>query len=155
MPAAVAVALALLGGAGPVSAQDPEVLATAQGLALSDGPVQAVLKPRSGPLAARMSALPRDRRLYVVLKGARAAAPPATVYRVYLGLPQSEPIGSVNFFNAEQNRPRDYSFDVTDRVRALQAAGAFTDSVAVTIIPTAQPNPGAKPTIGELALVAQ
>jgi hypothetical protein len=155
MPAAVAIALALLGGAGPVSAQDPEVLATVRGLALSDGPVQAVLKPSSGPMAARISALPGNRRLYLVLKGARAAAPPATFYRVYLGPPQGEPIGSVNFFNAEQNRPRDYSFDVTDRVRGLQAAGAFTDSVGVTIVPTAQPNSNAKPTIAEVALVAQ
>lgn len=144
-----------------MAAQDPEVLATSRGVTLGENPTHAILKPLRASLSARLSALAPGRRLYVVLKDARAAAPPSTVYRVYLGAPtpaspaSGEPIGSLNFFNAEQNRPRDYGFDVTERVRALQAAGAFTDSVGVTIVPTAQPNPSAKPTIGEFALVAQ
>lgn len=155
MTAALAVALAFAGGAAPVAAQESDVLATSPGFALTAGAATAVLKTPSGPLAARIASVRPGRQLYLVLKDARAVAPPSTVYRVYLGPAQGEPIGSVNFFNAEQNRPRDYSFDVTERLRTLQAAGTVVDSVTVTIAPTAPPNPSAKPTVGSVALVAQ
>jgi hypothetical protein len=159
--AALVAALTLLGNVSAVRAQGSETLAAARGIVLRDGPATVTLKLAGGPLADHLAALAPNRRFHLVLKEARTAAPPSTLYRVYLGpwreasAPRDDPEGSLNFFNAEQNRPRVYSFDVTERVRTLQREGALTGSITVTIVPTAKPNAGSKPTIGEIALVAQ
>ena len=146
-----------------MAAEAPETIASARGIELGTRPTEVALAPDPGerPLAARLATLSPGRRLYLVLKNARAGVPPSALYRVYLG-PRSaaspaggaEPVGSVNFFNAETGRPRDYSFDVTDRLKALRATGTLGPLTA-TIAPTARPDAAAKPTIDEILLVAQ
>jgi hypothetical protein len=167
--AVLCVAAALLAGAGratpewtAMAAEAAETLASAHAITLGDRATEVTLLPTSGarPLAGRLAALPPGRRVYLSLKGARAAAPPSTLYRVYLGPAPGasgagEAVGSINFFNAELSRPRDYSFDVTDRLKALEASGALGAPLTAAIVPTAQPSAAAKPTIAEVALVAQ
>ena len=150
--AGVLVVGALMMSDGARAAPGPETLASARRIVLADRPVEVRLDIQGG--ARRLASRPAGERLYLVLKDAQAAQPAGTLYRVSLG-PAGEVVGSVNFFNAEPNRPRAYSFDVTEAVRNLSGNGSPADALTVTIAPGGQPNPGAKPTIGEIALVAQ
>jgi hypothetical protein len=134
------------------AAPGPETLGSTRKVVLGDRPVEVRLDIQGG--ARRLASRPAGERLYLVLKDATAAQPPGTLYRVSLGS-AGEVIGSVNFFNAEPNRPRTYSFDVTEALRNPSGSGSPADALKVTIAPGGQPNPGAKPTIGEIALVAQ
>ena len=52
-------------------------------------------------------------------------------------------------------KPRTFSIDVTEKVKALQAKGELTATPAVTLVPQGEPSPEAKPTIGQIQLVAQ
>jgi tyrosinase len=122
------------------------------------------------PLAARVKALAPTQRIYLVLKDVQAQAAPGVHYDVYLDLPEgTQPnhelpnyVGTINFFGvtmmADKHaamRPRTFSFDVTDKVNILAAKGELTPTPSVTIVPQGEPNAAAKPTIGQVQLVAQ
>jgi hypothetical protein len=135
----------------PASAA-PETLASAPNVVLGDQPVEVSLKIRGG--ARRLASRPGGEKLYLVLRDAQAAQPPGTLYRVSVG-PRGEVIGSVNFFNAEPSRPRDYSFEVTDVLQGLRNEQILTDTLKLTIGPSGHPDSDVKPTIGEVTLVSQ
>lgn len=174
---AVALALVLLAPlcmaagarAQPSDAMSGEVLATAApGAVPLNGPATRVtLAPVPGTenLGGRLTALVRDRRLFLVLDDLRAEVQPGIVYEIYLGLPpgavadDAHFVGTLNFFAvAPPNKtPKSRSYDVTRTVGMLLSRGLPDDGLAVTIIPAAgAPAPGAAPpTIGRLALVAE
>ena len=107
--------------------------------------------PAASPLAGRLSALPDNHRLYLVLNDFKANAQPETLYRVYLDLPDSAPsdplnsnyVGSFNFFAAvahgddhdHADTARTISFDITDIAADLDARGQLKAEHAVTIVP--------------------
>jgi hypothetical protein len=155
-------------------AQSSETLATsvakARDIVLGAGPVQVALAPATGSsaLAARLAAVKPGQKVYLVVKGLRASEhPPEITYQIYLGLPRGTAptaesphyVGSFNFFNAarpgQKADTRVQSFEVTSLVKTLQARKLLDDSAAVTLVPAGPPNPGAKPSVGEIALVAQ
>src|ERR1700737_3826382 len=162
-------------GVNAMAAESFETLATSASkpVALGAGPVTVTLAPAPGnvaSLSARLASVRQDRKVYLVLRGLSTNEQPGVVYQIYLGLPQGvapKPdgpyyVGSLNFFNAmsggtEPARPdqRFYSFDVTDLLKTLQSRKSLGDAVAVTIVPAGKPSAGAKPMIGEIALVEQ
>jgi tyrosinase len=134
-------------------------------------PSPAAAAPGAAPLAARLSALPENRRLYLVISNIKADAPPETVYRVYLDLPEgtapSDPInsnyvGSFNFFDAiphgedhSQHSSKPVSFDITNVVSNLEAGGLLKADHTVTIVPSSEPAADAKPVVGDISFVEQ
>lgn len=123
-----------------------------------------------GSLAARVAALPENRRLYLVISNFKADAQPEALFRVYLDLPDSPPsdpinshyVGSFNFFAAvphgdahADHVARTLSFDVTQVVAELDAKGLLKSEPAVTIVPSNEPVANAKPVIGEISFVEQ
>lgn len=175
--------------AGPAPLAGPAAQATtlaapaAQGpVELGAGPVRVNLRSSlptpmaggpSGPLlSTRLDALPEQRRLYLVLSNLRAAAPPETLFRVYLDLPEGTPddpinshyVGSFNFFeavphgedhaaHAAGSNPR--SFDITMVASNLKARGALKPEHTVTIVPAGQPAENAKAVVGDIAFIEQ
>ena len=123
------------------------------------------------PLSARLSALPDNRRVYLVISDFKADAQPETLYRVYLDLPDSPPsdpvnshyVGSFNFFAAvphgddhdHADTARSISFDITDVAANLDASGLLKAEHAVTIVPAKTPNAEAKPVVGNISFVEQ
>ena len=130
-----------------------------------------LVPPAAGKaLSARVATVGAGRKVYLVAKGLGTDEPPETIYRIYLGLPQGVApnpdelyyVGSLNFFNASSRGaqaakpdPRFLSFDVTSLLKTLQSRNALGDNATVTIVPASKPRAGAKPVIGEIALVAQ
>jgi tyrosinase len=127
--------------------------------------------PGAAPLAARLSALPENRRLYLVINNIKAEAPPETLYRVYLDLPEGTPpsdpinsnyVGSFNFFDAvphgddhSAHGSKPVSFDVTNVVANLDARGLLKADHTVTIVPSNDPAADAKPVVGDISFVEQ
>ena len=127
--------------------------------------------PAASPLAGRLSALPDDHRLYLVINDFKATAQPETLYRVYLDLPDnasSDPlnsnyVGSFNFFAAvphgddhdHADTARSISFDITDVAADLDAKGQLKAEHTVTIVPAKTPFADAKPVIGNISFVEQ
>jgi len=127
--------------------------------------------PAASPLAGRLSVLPDDRRLYLVLNDFKATAQPETLYRVYLDLPDnastdplnSNYVGSFNFFAAvphgddhdHADTARSISFDITDVAADLDAKGQLKAEHTVTIVPAKTPFAEAKPVIGNISFVEQ
>src|SRR5882724_6250896 len=125
--------------------------------------------PAASPLAGRLSALPDDRRLYLVINDFKAAAQPETLFRVYLDLPDNAPsdplnsnyVGSFNFFAAvphgddhdHADTARSISFDITDVAANLDANGKLKAEHTVTIVPAKTPYTDAKPVIGNISFV--
>lgn len=155
---------------GVAVAAEPETLATSPGasVALGTGPVTVTLAPPSGKaLSARVASVAPDRKVYLVAKGLGTAAPPETIYQLYLGLPPGtapDPdsphyVGALNFFNVvgrgAGSDPRFLSFDVTSLLKSLHARGALTGNATVTIVPAGKPRAGAKPVVGAISLIAQ
>ena len=157
---------------------NPALLATlASGLKLERTPVRlnlAPVKPKSGAktiaLREQVKALAPEKNVFLVLKDVQAAAPPGVHYDVYLDLPEgAKPshdspnyVGTINFFGVTMMndkmasmRPRTFSLDVTEQVRALEAHGGLSDTPAVTLVPQGEPNEAAKPSIGQIQLVSQ
>lgn len=176
MMAVIAALAAIATGFAAMATESSKMLASSanktRAIALGAEPFEVVLTPAdgAGPLASSFAAVKPGRKLYLVVRGLRADAPPETLYQVYLGLPRGTApkpeglhyVGSFNFFNAEQDSrqtkaasPRFFSYDVTDLVTVLRARKLLEDSVTVTIVPIGKPNPSAKPLVGEVALVAQ
>jgi tyrosinase len=127
--------------------------------------------PAASPLAGKLSALPDDHRLYLVISDFKATAQPETLYRVYLDLPDnpsSDPlnsnyVGSFNFFAAvphgddhdHADTARSISFDITDIAADLDAKGQLKAEHTVTIVPAKTPFAEAKPVIGNISFVEQ
>jgi hypothetical protein len=127
--------------------------------------------PAASPLAGRLSALPDDHRLYLVITDFKAAAQPETLYRVYLDLPDTAPsdplnsnyVGSFNFFAAVPHGEdhehgevaRSISFDITDIAADLDAKGQLKAAHTVTIVPAKAPFAEAKAVIGDISFVEQ
>jgi len=173
------MATAAAPSAAPLAAAPAAMVAKSQAgpIALGAAPVrvnvQAAASPAAGaaPLAARLSALPENRRLYLVISNIKADAPPETVYRVYLDLPEgtapSDPInsnyvGSFNFFDAiphgedhSQHSSKPVSFDITNVVSNLDAGGLLKADHTVTIVPSSEPAADAKPVVGDISFVEQ
>src|SRR5207344_792475 len=119
--------------------------------------------PSASPLAGKLSALPDDHRLYLVISDFKATAQPETLYRVYLDLPDnpsSDPlnsnyVGSFNFFAAVPHGEdhehgevaRSISFDITDIAADLDAKGQLKAAHTVTIVPAKAPFAEAKAVI--------
>lgn len=165
-------------------APNPVAIASMAPQALSlAAPAAATLNP-SAPQGAQPQALSAHvasnapaRRIYVVLRQLKADAQPGVIYRAYLDLPQKPTpqqladhyIGTINFFNFVQHghaemavhRPgarvkeRFVSFDVTSKIRALNATRTLRAKPVVTIIPDGTPAPNANPVIGKVELVVQ
>lgn len=123
-------------------------------------------------LAARVAALPGNRRLYLVLRHLRADLQPGVLYHVYLDLPEDvEPtdeeahhVGTINFFDAAAHGDHQaaapqpekfYSFDITAKAKELQERGQLTANPAVTIVPVGSPVSEAKPAVGEITVQEQ
>jgi tyrosinase len=151
-------------------------------IALSGAPVRVAVPaaapspgaaaPSVAPLSAKLSALPDDRRLYLVLRNIKADAPPEAVYRVYLDLPEggapadpinSSYVGSFNFFaavphgddHAGHGGIMSRSFDITDVAANLDAQGKLKAEHSVTIVPSNEPAADSKPVVGEISFVEQ
>jgi tyrosinase len=121
------------------------------------------------PLAARVEALPQNRRVFVVIKDLSAATTPEALYRVYLDLPEGTPddpinshyLGSFTFFDAgghggdHAGASKPYSFDATNVIANLQARGALKPEHTVTIVPSGQPTEEAKAVVGDISIVEQ
>lgn len=176
--AGVAVAFIVLAVPERIAMAAPQdTLATSKpsgAIGLGDKPVRVVLRDGTGapaPLAV-LRKRPSGKSLHLVLKGLAAAQQPGVIYNLYLGAPPDgapaeDPrhVGSFNFFAAVPlpgaDRSRDagdstaYSFEITDLADALQRRGLLAEPFSVTIIPEGTPTAGAKPVIGEIALVAE
>lgn len=127
--------------------------------------------PTESPLAGRISALPENHRLYLVINDFKADAQPETLYRVYLDLPDNPPsdplnshyVGSFNFFAAvphgddhdHMEMARSISFDITDIAADLSARGLLKTEHAVSIVPGRAPAADAKPVVGGISFVEQ
>ena len=125
----------------------------------------------ASPLSAKLSALPENRRLYLVLNGIKADDQPEAVYRVYLDLPgdgapwdpvNSHYVGTFNFFAAVPHGEdhanygtRSVSFDITEIAANLDAKGLLKTQPAVTIVPSNEPAANAKPVVGDISFVEQ
>jgi tyrosinase len=126
----------------------------------------------ASPLSARLSALPENRRLYLVLSDVKADDQPEALYRIYLDLPgdgaPSDPVnshyvGTFNFFaavphgddHAGHNVSRSMSFDITDVAANLDAKSLLKSQPVVTIVPSNEPAANAKPVVGDISFVEQ
>lgn len=146
---------------------------------LGSGPVVANLVPVGRPLAAQLDSMPRGHRIYLVVRGLTAEAPPGTLYSTFLDLPaRAHParddlrkVGVIDFYSARRpgaaNAPDAespvnadaekmfFSFDVTEQARALRSRGLLGARTTITLIPDAAPDPAAQARIGRLELVEQ
>jgi tyrosinase len=181
-PMLIAAAPSIAAAAAPAPAVT--VAKTAAGpVALGAAPVRVEVKatvsptvaapPGASPLSARLSALPEQRRLYLVLSNIKADDQPEAMFRVYLDLPGEPPsdpinshyVGSFNFFaavphgeggeHAGHSIARTLSFDITDIAADLDARGLLKAEHAVTIVPSNEPAANAKPVVGEISFVEQ
>ncbi len=122
------------------------------------------------PVREQIKALAPEKSVYLVLQNVHASAAPGVHYDVYLDLPEGDKpnqdspyyVGTINFFGVTMMndkmasmKPRTFSLDVTDKVKALAARGALTNTPSVTLVPQGEPNEAAKPTIGQIQLVSQ
>jgi hypothetical protein len=162
--AAVVLIATVTAGADAMAVESSRTLATSASkpVALGAGPVTVTLAPeRTGPLS-----VPRQRKVYLVVKGLGTNEQPEVTYHLYLGLPPGTApnpngphyVGSVNFFNARTpgmpSDPRFFSFDVTSLLRSVGSDKSLETPV-VTVVPGGRPRDTARPTIGEIALVEQ
>jgi hypothetical protein len=161
-----------------------------------ESPVQRSVAMLAAPLAARQAGAAQPgaapHRIVLNLEGMLAPKNPGFSYEVYLNLPAgSEPnftgdhyVGNVSFFGTlpmsmsdgtagmtpgmQMSMPGSLSFDVTDKVRALQAQGNWrNDNVSVTFvrrglvvpagsnIPLPEPAPGVRATVNRVTLTTE
>jgi hypothetical protein len=109
-----------------------------------------------------------------VLKDLHAWAQPGVLYEIHVGPPggpatldRRSVVGRINFFDAEfhdhGNAAQDealgenfFSFDVTERLRALARGGAdLRNEISVVLAPAGRPEADAKPLVGTIELVRQ
>jgi tyrosinase len=127
--------------------------------------------PSPSLLATRLSALAEDRRLYLVIGNIKADAPPETLFRVYLDLPDGPPsdpinshyVGSFNFFDAVPHgddhaghaAAKPLSFDITNVAANLDSRGLLKSDHVVTIVAANEPAGNSKPVAGDISFVEQ
>jgi hypothetical protein len=122
-----------------------------------------------------VKALPAEQSVYLVLRDVQADSAPGVIYEIYLDLaagtkPSTDLpnfIGALNFFGATsmgsmpgmsdmaEAMTRTFSYEVTDKVKALQASGRLTGEPSITLVPQGAPSKTANPVIGQIELVAQ
>jgi hypothetical protein len=147
---------------------DATEMAASQGgaIALTAAPTRIALQPADNvDLAAAFAAA--DHNFILTLQGLATDRPPETGYLVFLNVPDGvtpavEDIGyagAVSFFGAppsgEGADARAVSFEVSEAVQRLRAAGRLAGTMTVTIRPAGKPAAGSHPTIRRLALFAQ
>ena len=130
-------------------------------------PVELVAAERrlNQTLSARIAKLSPGKSLYLIFKHLQATKQPGELYNVYLNLEEGRkpgkddrPIGILNFYNARKTTSSPdqfFSFDVTEALKNLAAQQQLSETLTVTIIPLAAPEPGAVPTVGQIELVEQ
>jgi tyrosinase len=149
-------------------------------VALGTQPVRVVMQPPKSmtgtppSISQRLSVLPPQKHLYLVLKDLRAAAQPGVMYAVYLDLPpnaspaqgRAHRVGTINFFEAVPHmrhtgmtsanaQPKFYGLMITPNARRLQSQGMLSESTSITIAPVGTPAARAKPVIGDISIVEQ
>ncbi len=116
-----------------------------------------------------MRGVESGRRVYLVVAGLHAAAPPGVVYGVYVGLPMDavpgpdNPFlaGNLNFFGATDLAPGrpagpvTISLDVTATLQMLASKGLLGGPLDVAMVPVGVPATGSQPSLGSLTLVMQ
>jgi hypothetical protein len=146
-----------------------DLTATAVTAKLAPKPAGKGERPPSVPDVVK--GLAGDRKMYLVIRDLRTNTPPGVTYSIYLDLPADATpevarkhfVGTFNFFNASvapdpakaTKSDRFQSFDVTQLLKSLAAAGKLGEKVVVTVVPDELPDPQAKPRIGELTLSEQ
>lgn len=126
-------------------------------------------------LSDQLKRLNPGQHLYLLFRGLRAQAQPEVLYHVYVNLPEgtnageavTHHVGIFNFFEAvghashqaEGKGSREsafFSFDISERAPKLQSKGILdAEETNVTIVPIGEPAADAKPSLGEIAFVAQ
>ncbi len=111
-------------------------------------------------------------RVYLVLRGLTAKAPPGVLYHVYLDLPAGfEPpaddprhVGTISFYEAvvpagmrapDLDRAPGASYEISATVRQLQSRGLLSGLTTVTILPAGRPASGADPAVRALEIVTR
>jgi len=148
------------------NAMEPAIVAkAAKSVALGSGAVTVPLRASGAHSLA--DALPRGRRLFLVVSDLRASEQPGAGYRVYLNLPRNAKVperarffaGDINFYNAliggVGSADTMFSFDVTDIARQLRASGRLSDAVTVTFIPDGRPSAKANAVVRRVEIVEQ
>jgi tyrosinase len=144
-------------------------------IALGGDPARVTLAPAAAGIGATLeTAAAGGRPFYLRVGGVRIARQPGVSYRVYLapeigdgsGVASAGYIGSINVFGAiahdgppppgpaPYTYPRHYSFVVSERVRALLAAGRLAAPLGVLLAPSGNPKPDARVTIDEIVLAS-
>jgi tyrosinase len=159
-------------------AQQEEVLAArreSQRVTLGRTPTVVTLAPRgeanAAPrtLATRISTIPSENRVYLVLRDVRTNQTPGVLYQVFVQLPANASrraareyhAGYINFFEAtsdgEQHRSPTFRFDITALARRLAGGAALDAGFRVTIRPagTRAPAAYARPSIGDIVITQQ
>jgi tyrosinase len=135
-------------------------------------PSPAVLPPASDmtpeQIKAAVFGLNPERQLYLVLGDASLSAPAIIRYNVYLELPAaavpsgpSDPhyVGTFYFVQLESNGAHGshddhvQTFNVTQKVKALESRGLLTANPSVSLVPVDTPNAAAMPVLGRIILV--
>jgi hypothetical protein len=162
---------------GPPHQEMNRLIASATGpFELTAAPVQVEVQglrvpggaPDVSPLIRQLAA---RRRIVVVLRGIRAAAPPGVLFHLYFDLPAgAEPaaddprhVGVLNFYEAVSppgtlRREADAlftSYDISAAVRTLAARGQLVGPTTVTFRAAGAPDPGSHPTVGRIEVVAE
>lgn len=158
--------------------ESPKVIAAAGGpISLNKGLVRVPLAlPTAGDgstrLAERIEALEPERRVYLVVRGVRAAAQPGVLFHLYLNVPEGvrpksgnvdqRYVGTINFYDAvvrgdaaaqASGRARSVSFDVTALLGRLRAQNLLGQQLSVTVVPAGPPAEEASPQVGCIELV--
>ncbi len=102
--------------------------------------------------------------VYLVISDAHTDVQPETTYQVFLNLatgatPASDGVhyvGSINFFDRERpTRGRYQSFNVTNMLQKLRAAGVPLNTLEVSIVPSRTPSEQSHPEIAAIELIKQ
>ena len=163
---------ALLGFLGTIMASPGEAAATemaaSQGgaIALTAAPTRIALQPAGNvDLAAALAAA--NHNFILTLQGLATDRPPETGYLVFLNAPDGVTpavddigyAGSVSFFGVTPSAAgadaRAVSFELSEAVQRLRAAGRLAGTMTVTIRPAGKPAAGSHPTIRRIALFEQ
>ena len=167
--------IALPGNRKPGSSPDsgPRTASATTTAQLGAFPTRVTLRPVSstGATSAVLGLDPRRvKRSYLVLKNLHTWKQPEVLFHVYVlpmrgGAPsRARYAGNLNFFDAEfhdhgKGAKADalgenfYSFDVTDVLRGIEAAGGSPDGLQVLIVPAGTPTAGAGAMVAAIDLI--
>jgi hypothetical protein len=141
----------------------------ATNIRLRPGPVVVPLMS-AVPLSISAVTTSRDRHVYLLLKGVRAAKQPGVLFHLFLDAPPGPPPGDndprqlavLNFFNVVpptglpiRNAGRDISYDITQRLQLMKDNDLLTERTTVTIISTGQFPRDAYPMLRRIEIAEQ